>query len=128
MNITHFSYSYEKCYHDKDVLLFDSLNERSFFSQVRINLKCKSITVYSLFKNELFNFFFNQGIIGQFVDSNDRAAFRIKNTQEIQKLCQILLENSTFPERWLLLLRILETEGRWAIKQNDIRIKSYKLE
>ena len=118
-----FAYSYEKCSEDPNLIILESLTDNSFFSKVRINLKAKSITVFSPYQHYLFFYLTRHGILGEFIGS----AFKVNFIIDVQKLCKVLLDTNTFPIRWHLVLQILGTEGRWAMTKKSDLLASQKL-
>ncbi|MFN4174540.1 MAG: hypothetical protein ACK4HV_05500, partial [Parachlamydiaceae bacterium] len=109
-----FSFSYEKCIDDPSLIIFESLTDQSFFSRLRINLKAKSITVFSPFQAELQFLLINQEIAGEFIGS----AAKVSAPPDVQKLAHLLLNTNAFTLKWHLVLQILATVGIFAINKN----------
>lgn len=118
-----FAFSYEKCRDDLNLVILESLTENSLFSKVRINLKAKSITVFSPFQAPLLFFLTNQGITGEFIGS----AFKASDALDVQKLCSLLLNTNSFTLKWHLVMQTLATDGIWAISKNTDILASQKL-
>lgn len=109
----------KKGYETQDYIFFDSTTPDSFFSQVGVDFELKSITVAtedSNLSDKFRSYFLREGFDG---DSIHLCIFTAEKKLDLQKLCKILLNNNTFPEKWVPFFESILKDGTWTISSKE---------